>query len=83
MSDKAKVQYILAAILLVSGIVLCYLSFYRTPAGTITASVLQYFAECLIWAASVFGCTAYVDFRIHKLKMPSKDVHRQNHETDA
>ena len=67
MDSKAKIQYIMAAILLVSGIILCYLSFYRTPAGTITASVLQYFAECLIWAASVFGMTAYVDVRIRKL----------------
>ena len=65
--SKSKVQYILAAILLISGIALCYLGFYKEPIGSITSSVLQYFAECLIWAASVFGMTAYVDVRIRKL----------------
>ena len=60
-------QYTLAAVLLLSGIVLCYLGFYKEPVGSITSSVLQYFAECLIWAASVFGMTAYVDVKLSKL----------------
>ena len=67
MTKKSSVQYTLAAVLLVSGIILCYLGFYTEPEGSITSSVLQYFAECLIWAASVFGMTAYVDVKIKKL----------------
>lgn len=70
---KSNTQYSMALVLLVSGIVLCYLGFYKEPVGSISSSVLQYFAECLIWAASVFGLTAYVDVRIHKA-LKSKEL---------
>ena len=70
---KSRIQYMLAAVLLLSGIVLCYLGFYKEPVGSITSSVLQYFAECLIWAASVFGMTAYVDVRIRKLTKQNEE----------
>ena len=70
---KPMLQYILASLLLISGIVLCFIGFYTEPQGSITSSVLQYFAECLIWAASVFGMTAYVDVRIKKITHPKND----------
>lgn len=54
----------LAALLVISGIVLSYLSFYAPPQGEIADSVLNYFCQCLIWAGSVLGITSYIDKKI-------------------
>ena len=54
--------------MLFSGVVLSYLGFYSTPKGEISNSVLWYFAQCLIWAGSVFGLTSYVDWKLRKFK---------------
>ena len=65
MTRKALFQYICAAVLLAAGITLVFFGFFQPPKGEVSRSVLQFFAECLLWAASVFGVTAYVDIKIH------------------
>ena len=57
-----------ALFLLTSGVVLAFLSFFTSESGEISDSVLWYFAQCLIYAGSVFGVTAYIDARLKKIK---------------
>ena len=57
-----------ALFLLTSGVILTFLSFFTSESGEISDSVLWYFAQCLIYAGSVFGVTAYIDTRLKNLK---------------
>ena len=56
----------IAILLVISGVVMCFLSFYTDPVGEISPSVLGYFGECLIWAGSVFGIVEYVKFKTNR-----------------
>jgi len=56
---KEAIQYASACIMLVSGIVLSFLSFFLSN-YTIEDSVLWYFAQTILYAGSVFGLTMYV-----------------------
>ena len=60
---KLTIKTHIAILLVISGVVMCYLSFYKPPIGEIAPSVLGYFGECLIWAGSVFGIVEYVNFK--------------------
>lgn len=57
---KEDLQIITAVGMLISGVALCYLGFFRSENGSIHDSVLWYFAQCLIWAGSIFGISIYV-----------------------
>lgn len=61
---RLEAKTALAIILVISGVVLCYLSFYTPPVGEVAGSVLGYFGECLVWAGSVFGIVEYVNYKI-------------------
>ena len=56
---KEAIQYTSACIMLASGIVLSFLSFFLSN-YTIEDSVLWYFAQTILYAGSVFGLTMYV-----------------------
>lgn len=58
----------MASALLASGVVLSFLGFFTEPVGQISESVLWYFAQTLIYAGSVFGLKAYVDYMLNKLR---------------
>ncbi len=64
MRKRIEAKTALAILLVISGVVLCYLSFYTEPVGEVSGSVLGYFGECLVWAGSVFGIVEYVNFKI-------------------
>ena len=55
--------------LVVSGVVLSFISFFISEDHVIDDSVLWYFAQTLIYAGSVFGLKNYVDY---KLNLPKK-----------
>lgn len=59
-----EAKTILAVLLVISGQVMCFLSFYTEPVGEVSGSVLGYFGECLVWAGSVFGILEYVNFKL-------------------
>lgn len=61
-----NVQIATAIIVLATGVVLSYISFFYPPQGEITTSVLQYFAQTLMFAGSVFGLKTYIDRRLPK-----------------
>ena len=71
LTDRDHFQYICAAVMLFSGVLLSFLGFFEEPTGEISNSVLWYFAQCLIWAGSVFGLTSYVDWKLRKFKESS------------
>ena len=48
-----------AFVVLFSGIVMAYLSFFRSENGTIDESVLWYVSQCFIYAGSFFGIGIY------------------------
>ena len=58
------IQTLSALVLLTTGIVLSFIGFFEPPVGEISDSVLWYFAQTLIYAGSVFGLKAYVDYRV-------------------
>lgn len=61
-------QVITVFLMLLSGIALCTASFAMPPEGEISSSAMNFMGEALIYAASVFGLTSYVDYRLRKLK---------------
>lgn len=61
-------QIISAYIMLISGVCLAVAGFCTPPRGEVSDSVLWYVAQCLIYAGSAFGLTAYVDNRINAWK---------------
>lgn len=63
---RPSIKTHIAILLVISGVVMCYISFYTEPIGEIAPSVLGYFGECLIWAGSVFGIVEYVKFKLNR-----------------
>ena len=64
---RESYQLITATGLLVSGVVLSFLSFFLTAGHIITDSVLWYFAQCLLYSGGIFGIRSYTITRLGKL----------------
>ena len=64
--QKENIQYGTALVMLLAGIVLAFVGFLTPPKGEIHDSVLWLFAQCLIYAGSVFGLSLYVHNAIDK-----------------
>lgn len=54
--------------MLVSGVALSVAGFIVPPLGEISDSVLWYFSQCLIYAGSVFGVSAYMRRKFTEIK---------------
>ena len=74
--QKENIQYGTALVMLLAGIVLAFVGFLTPPKGEIHDSVLWLFAQCLIYAGSVFGLSLYVHNAIDKRL---KDNEESNH----
>lgn len=61
--------------MLASGICLSFLSFCLDLAHEVDDSVLWYFAQTIVYASSVFGIGAYVNYKI-------KGISTTNNQTD-
>ena len=66
---KENISVITAVVLLTSGIVLSFLSFFLSVEKEIDDSVLWYFAQTLIYSGSIFCVKEYIDYR---MKSPRK-----------
>lgn len=53
-----------ACVMLASGITLSFLSFFLSVYHEIHDSVLWYFAQTIVYASSVFGIGAYVNYKL-------------------
>ena len=63
---KETISTLTAVVLIASGIVLSFLSFFLSAEGVIDDSVLWYFAQTLIYAGSVFGLKDYIDYKMKR-----------------
>ena len=61
-------QTLSAFVMLLSGVGLNIASFCVSPLGELSDSVMTFMGEALIYAASVFGMTAYVKYKINDLQ---------------
>lgn len=62
-NTKETVQYSTAIFTLLTGIVMCFISFFLNEYD-IENSVLMYFGETLIFCAGVFGVNLYINDKI-------------------
>ena len=54
--------------MLLAGVALSVAGFLVPPVGEISDSVLWFFAQCLIYAGSIFGVSIYVQSKFTELK---------------
>ena len=57
-----------AVAMLFAGVALSVAGFIAPPYGEISDSVLYFFAQCLIYAGSIFGVSIYVQTKFAELK---------------
>lgn len=80
------VQYGSAVGMLACGVVLSVWGFATPPRGEISDSVLWFFAQCLIYAGSIFGVSIYINDKItgkfadlqEKIRQAMADGHSSN-----
>lgn len=65
---KENMQYGSAVTMLLLGTILSIAGFVTAPAGEIHESVLWLFAQCLIYAGSVFGISVYMSDRFNQIE---------------
>lgn len=58
---KDKIQYATAVVTLASGIVMCYISYFRSTGNDIPSGSLWYFGQTMVYAATIFGFKLAVD----------------------
>lgn len=66
--DRTKYQVYSALAMLMAGVALSVAGFLVPPVGEISDSVLWFFAQCLIYAGSIFGVSIYVQSKFSELK---------------
>lgn len=64
---KDKIQYIMAIILIVAGIVMAFLSFFLN-AFTIATGTLIFIAQCFVMAGGIFGVSIYFKNKLGEFK---------------
>lgn len=70
---KELIQYASATGLLITGVVMSFLSLLLPPRGVIDNSVLLYLGQCVIFCGAVFGIRSYINSSIdHKFNQISK-----------
>lgn len=79
-NTKEWIQYGSAIVVLTSGIVLAYVSYFTSQVRDVTDNVLWYFAQTLMYAGSIFGVAIAIDAKFENIK--SKFLNRKQNETD-
>ena len=70
MTTKDWIQYSSAMAMIVSGIVLSFLSFFQS--GDISDGVLWYISQALIYAGGIFGVSIYFKTRLGEFESRTK-----------
>lgn len=73
--DRTKYQVYSALAMLLAGVALSVAGFLVPPVGEISDSVLWFFAQCLIYAGSIFGVSIYVQSKFTELK---EEINKRN-----
>lgn len=79
-NTKEWIQYGSAIVVLTSGIVLAYVSYFTSQVRDVTDNVLWYFAQTLMYAGSIFGVAIAIDAKFENIR--SKFLNRKQNETD-
>ncbi|MEH2875851.1 hypothetical protein V7T85_10595 [Segatella copri] len=79
-NTKEWIQYGSAIVVLTSGIVLAYVSYFTSQMRDVTDNVLWYFAQTLMYAGSIFGVAIAIDAKFENIK--NKFFNHKNNETD-
>ena len=79
---KEEVQIYTAVGMLMSGVGLSVAGFIVEPTGQIHESVLWFFAQCLIYAGSIFGIGIYVNGKFNSLVDRLNNKETKNDELD-
>ena len=79
-NTKEWIQYGSAIVVLTSGIVLAYVSYFTSQMRDVTDNVLWYFAQTLMYAGSIFGVAIAIDAKFENIK--KKFLNHKNNETD-
>ena len=75
MQKKDWIQYGSAIAMIVSGIILAFLSFFKND-GDIGQGVLWYVAQALTYAGSIFGVSVYFRTKLGDLK---SNINKENY----
>ena len=54
--------------MLAAGVTLVFAGFLVPPLGEVSESVLWFFAQCLIYAGSIFGISIYVSSQLKNIR---------------
>lgn len=65
---RTSYQVYSALFMLFAGVALSVAGFCVPPVGEISDSVLWFFAQCLIYAGSIFGVSIYVQSKFKELR---------------
>lgn len=65
---RTDIQIYSAIAMLIAGVGLATAGFIVAPTGVISDSVLLFFAQCLIYAGSIFGVSVYIHTKFAELK---------------
>jgi hypothetical protein len=69
---KDKIQYVMAVLLITSGIILAFLSFFLN-AFNIATGVLIYIGQCFITAGGIFGVSIYFKNKLGEFQSSAAD----------
>lgn len=75
---KEDIQVWTAVGMLIAGVGLSVAGFLVTPLGIIHDSVLWFFAQCLLYAGSIFGVSIYVTGKVNKAITNFKQMEEGN-----
>lgn len=75
---STNIQIYSAIAMLAIGTILSVVGFIVPPTGEISNSVLAFFAQCLVYAGSVFGIKTYVHNKFNNLERQIKHDHEKN-----
>ena len=67
-NTRENIQVASAIGMLIGGFALAVIGFFTPPVGQIHESVLDIFAECLIYAGSIFGVAIYIQTKYAELR---------------
>ena len=76
-NTKDWIQYSTAVAMVLSGIVLAFLSFMLTDDHNITDGVLWYIAQALAYSGGIFGISLYVKSKVGEVKSEIIDEARR------
>ena len=71
-NSKEWIQYLTASLMIVSGVVLTFISFFVN--GDVTDGVLWYMAQALTYAGGIFGVSIYFKTKLGSSVSEIKDI---------